>query len=864
LHVCVVYRPKKNKLTTSMFFEEFTPFLHDRSLSAGDFIMVGDTNFHLDKSTDHDVNKFLTLLDIFNFKQHVASFTHRSGHILDVVITKNNQNIVQDTIVGDMISDHNIIVCKVLHPKPKPIRVSVTTRKCRDVDMSAVKADISAKLSVDANVSSASELTTVYNETLTSVLDKHAPVRKKMVTIRASQPWFADEIHKAKRAKRAAERRWRNTGLTVHKEIYLNARTHYNGLLDAAKTSYYHDKITQSGRDMKAIHGVMNDILQRTKELKLPTHTSSSALANDFASFFKCKIDKIRAQLPDVMDSVVFPLPPCTSSWTRFDPVTDEEIHRIIAKSPTKGCSLDPMPTWMVKGATDEIVASIRDIVNASMSTGTVPKSLKTAIISPLLKKPSLDPEVMSNYRPVSNLPFLSKLLEKAVASRLNKYMNTHSLHDPLQSAYKAGHSTETALTKVQNDLLMSMDKHGVAILILLDLSAAFDTIDKAILLDRMKTLLGIGGVVLEWFSSYLSDRTQSVKILQATSVIMELLFGVPQGSVLGPLLFLIYILPLHHLIKSHGLNMHGYADDTQIYLSLTRPDDPVYVKDQCGRVEECLSQIHTWMSANKLKLNSGKTEIILFGTKQKLKLVDIPSLSVAGTNVIVSDKPIRNLGAMFDSSLSMAAQVNNMVKTANFHLRNIGTVRKHLTEPTTKQLVQSLVISRLDYCNNLLCGVTSELLSRLQVVQNKAARLITRTRCREHITPVLFNLHWLPVDARIDFKTMVMVYKALHGEAPGYLRYLLDIYIPHRTLRSADKELLVVPRTKLRTVGDRAFCVHAPKMWNGLPQHVKSCASLPSFRTALNGAVTLVRMRETCELRMKIHKIIFIHTKSP
>ena len=168
LHVCVVYRPppSKNKLTTSMFFEEFTPFLQDRSLSAEDFIMVGDTNFHLDKSTDHDVNKFLTLLYIFYFKQHVASFTHRSGHMLDVVVTKNNQNIVQDTIVGDMISDHNIIVFKVLHPKPKPIRVSVTTRKCRDVDMSAVKADISAKLSVDANVSSASELTTVYNETL--------------------------------------------------------------------------------------------------------------------------------------------------------------------------------------------------------------------------------------------------------------------------------------------------------------------------------------------------------------------------------------------------------------------------------------------------------------------------------------------------------------------------------------------------------------------------------------------------------------------------------------------------------------------------------------------------------------------------
>ena len=135
--------------------------------------------------------------------------------------------------------------------------------------------------------------------------------------------------------------------------------------------------------------------------------------------------------------------------------------------------------------------------------------------------------------------------------------------------------------SQVQNDLFMRMDKHGEAIVLLLDMSAAFDTIDKTILLDMMKTLLGIGSTVLEWFSFYLSDCTQSVQILQARPGFMELLFGVAQGSVLGLLLFLIYILPLHHLIKSPGLYMHGHADNTQIYLSLTRPDDPVYVKDQ-------------------------------------------------------------------------------------------------------------------------------------------------------------------------------------------------------------------------------------------------------------------------------------------
>ena len=256
-------------------------------------------------------------------------------------------------------------------------------------------------------------------------------------------------------------------------------------------------------------------------------------------------------------------MPKCSSSWTCFDPVTDDEIHRIIKKSPTKGCGLDPLPTWMVKEAATQLAPTIRKIVNSSMESGSVPDSMKIAIITPLIKKPSLDPEVLSNYRPVSNLSFLSKILEKVVAARLNAYMDANQLHDPLQSAYKTGHSTETALTKVHNDLLRSVDQHGAAILILLDLSAAFDTMDKSVLLARMQSVLGIDGSVGKWFASYLTNRTQAVKIMESQSTSRELVCGVPQGSVLGPLLFLIYILPLQHLIAKHFMLRHGYADDS-------------------------------------------------------------------------------------------------------------------------------------------------------------------------------------------------------------------------------------------------------------------------------------------------------------
>ena len=402
------------------------------------------------------------------------------------------------------------------------------------------------------------------------------------------------------------------------------------------------------------------------------------------------------------------------------------------------------------------------------------------------------------------------------------------------QTAYRAAHSTETALMKIQNDLLRTLDNHGAAILILLDLSAAFDTIDHEVLLDRMKSHLGIDGTVLQWFRSYLTGRSQHVKINDAISAIIFLLYGVPQGSVLGPLLFLIYLLPLGHLIRSFGLCMHGYADDTQIYVSFTSPRNTAETHDIGSRIEQCLLQIHRWMTANKLKLNTDKTEILLVGTKKNREHINLASLSVAGIQVKVAESPISNLGAVFDPTLNMVAQVNKMVKTASFHLRNIGHVRRRLTEDTAKKVIQSLVLTRLDYCNSLLCGIPDKQLHRLQQIQNKAARLITLSKQREHITPILKKLHWLPVKYRIDFKVLLLVYKALNGKAPVYIRDMLINYHPHRQLRSSVKDLLVVPRINMASAGHRSFSVYAPHLWNTLELSIKQSASVQAFKTNL------------------------------
>ena len=336
----------------------------------------------------------------------------------------------------------------------------------------------------------------------------------------------------------------------------------------------------------------MNELLFRQKVSKLPEHSSAEELANRFSCFFKEKIDKIRDNLPDCSDiNLEIAQSPPVSTLNVLRNTTEEEVWKIICKSPAKSCMLDPIPTWLIKESRSELLPVMTNIINSSLRSSQVPKSMKSAIVTPLLKKSTLDPDILKNYRPVSNLSYISKLLERVVAGRLTDYMTENNLHEHLQSAYKPGHSTETALVKVQNDILTSIDQHGVVILVMLDLSAAFNTIDHDILFSRMENTLGITGQALAWFKSYLSGRTLRIKIDKSFSELQDILWSVPQGSVLGPLLFLIYLLPLGKLIRKHGLELHIYADDTQLYLAI-KPITQQAVDIGVARLEGCLTDI--------------------------------------------------------------------------------------------------------------------------------------------------------------------------------------------------------------------------------------------------------------------------------
>uniref|UniRef100_A0A8C7S3I0 Reverse transcriptase domain-containing protein n=1 Tax=Oncorhynchus mykiss TaxID=8022 RepID=A0A8C7S3I0_ONCMY len=331
-----------------------------------------------------------------------------------------------------------------------------------------------------------------------------------------------------------------------------------------------------------------------------------------------------------------------------------------------------------------------------------------------------------------------------------------------IQSGFRPHHSTETALVKVVNYLLIASDRGAASVLVLLDLSVS------------------------------------------------------------------LYILPLGDVIRKHNVNFHCYADDTQLYISMKHGEAP-----KLPSLEACVSDIRKWMAANFLLLNSDKTEMLVLGPKKQRDLLLNLTINLNGCTV-VSNKTVKDLGVTLDPDLSFEEHIKTISRTAFFHLRNIAKIRNFPSKNDAEKFIHAFVTSRLDYCNALLSGYPDKALNKLQLVLNTAARILTRTKRFDHITPVLASLHWLPVKARADFKVLLLTYKALHGLAPTYLSDLVLPYIPTRTLRSQDAGLLIVPRIFKQTAGGRAFSYRAPFLWNGLPTHVRDANSVSTFKSLL------------------------------
>ena len=655
-------------------------------------------------------------------------------------------------------------------------------------------------------------------------------MKSKNVMFRPNTCWYTPQISQLKRARRKAESAWRKSKSVTDKHLYQEAKNKTNKAIEDAKKEYLRDSLIKNKHNPKELHKTLNGLIKHdTNDRILPEHQDVNELAERFNNYFEDKIKTIRNSL-DQLNINDLELPTVHRKFTHplatFPPVNNNETLQMIKNAPNKSCKLDTIPTSIIKACADKLAPAITSIINASIEKADFPPTLKQAHVSPLIKKSNLDPNNMKNFRPVSNLNFISKLIEKAVVKRLRQHLQFNNINIEFQSAYKPGHSTETALLRVYNDIIMKLKRSNNVMLILLDLSAAFDTIDHTLLLQRLETMFGIQGPVLCWFKEYITNRTQMITLKNTSSTPIRLNFGVPQGSVLGPVLFTLYTAELSSLISSFDLDHHLYADDTQLYQAITISSKQRVL----DTVESCTSKIKQWMTENKLKLNEEKTELIVFRKNNTDNIID--KISVNGT-IINCATSVRNLGFYFDDTLTMNSHISRLCQNLHYQIRNIYRVRHLLDEESCKILVHSLITSRLDYCNSLLHGLPKSSLQKLQKIQNTSARLVTNTRKYDHITPVLKKLHWLPIENRIEYKLACFVFKCLTGSAPAYLSTLIEIYHPPRSLRSSNSLKLSTWHSETKFL-DRSFINAAPRIWNSLSYDTRSCLTFSSFSSKL------------------------------
>ena len=337
------------------------------------------------------------------------------------------------------------------------------------------------------------------------------------------------------------------------------------------------DDLEDSKDDAKGLQKKLNRLLGKAETI-LPEAGCDRQLAQQFADFFSEKVQKIRTTVAEeketlsgsVTDSSALRSP---ATLMQFEEISVDHLKCLVKGMADKSCDLDVIPTWLVKECIDDLAPHLLRIVNLSLRCAQVPESLQQALVFPTVKNVHGDRDSLTNYRPVSNLSFVSKLLEKVVLEQITNYLDEEDLLNKHQAGYRVGHSCETLLLGMFEDLLRELDQGNVVALLLLDMSAAFDTVDHAKLLDVLHHRFGFGGPVLQWIESYLQSRSFRVNIRGELSSVIHLICGVPQGSLLGPILFLLYVEEIQDLVEPYGLKIKLYADDSQLYVSLVPVD---------------------------------------------------------------------------------------------------------------------------------------------------------------------------------------------------------------------------------------------------------------------------------------------------
>ena len=662
-------------------------------------------------------------------------------------------------------------------------------------------------------------------------IDKHAPLKSKRVGNKKS-PWITNQLRHERHKRDFLKKKAAMDGTPLTWDEHKRARNHTNNEIKKVKRKYFTENLKSNISNPQKTWKLINELNSRhpNKVKNIPeikvreqTITEPSEIAEELNLHFSSIGGRLAFEIPSSNVEPEFYLEPTKSIFSLKAPTVDV-VRKLLSKlNESKAAGLDNIPNKLLKMAGDIVAPSLTQIFTKSISTGVFPTEWKLARVSPIFKKGKRDDP--NNYRPISIIPTVAKIFEKIVYDQLCEYLNDNNLLTHCQSGFRSLHSTLTALIEATNCWSVNIDNGLVNGVIFIDLKKAFDTIDHSVLIRKLHKY-GVDRSSLKWFESYLCDRSQKCSINGHLSNIAPVSCGVPQGSNLGPLLFLVYINDLPNCLSLASPRM--FADGTNTTFAASSMADLENV------INSELRNLNCWLVTNKLSLNIAKTEFMVIGSNQR-----VHALSNNQINIEIDGKSIKrvkeakSLGLLIDEHLSWTKHIDEKSKTISSAIGALKRIRPFISESSALQIYQALILPHFDYCSSVWDELNVTLSDKLQKLQNRAARVITRSSYDTSTSFLLKRLHWDDLSTRRKKLKATLMFKTIKGLSPLYLQNLFSIRSTSYNLRDSEIKLdLPKPRTNYRK---RSFGYSGALLWNSLPVNLRKTDSLGRFKREID-----------------------------
>lgn len=826
LVVCIYHSPSSSDATFLNCFEAWCDAnIDDRSCSV---IIVGD--FNIDLFTDSTYSRRLgRYAGDIGLNQIITETTRpASGSLIDLVFTRDPEGVKHLVLQTPRISDHCIISLKVGDCCCVGRPVKMVESRGRDINFEEMNERL---LEVDWNYRHADldeKFSDMYSRIM-CVLDEVAPKRQIRI-LPKFKPWWNADVRNAVESRDCSYRMYKREPTQINWDAYKRNRNEAVRVIRVERLRYYEGRIDACKHNSSKMWNTLKELMPGrisggplSVEFDDGILKDSDELPDRLNNYFLGSIGEIvdKIDSPQLSMTEVIDLPLC-NSFGEFELLDAHSLKDVLYSLSNKS-SPDELDMNILKNTFHSIQNPLLHLINSSLETGVVPSQFKISTVIPVPKV--TNSRKVSNLRPINMLIAVDKILEKCVYLQLLEFIEKNDIFSERQSGFRKNHSCETAIQGVIDEWKLGVGSGSAVLAVFVDFQRAFETIDRNILLGKLRRI-GVVGTVYRWFSDYLSNRQQCVRVNGSVSDRMASMSGVPQGSILGPILFVLYINDITSRLMN--VEVHLFADDTMLF---TVSRDLSALKEQ---MTEALDMLYRYTCQNKIKINVKKSKFMLIGTERILRTfaLDGLRLSVGGTQ-IERVKTMKYLGVIVDCRLQFKEHWEYIVSKISRGVNYLSRCAPYLSKWSRLAVFNTIIFPHFTFCSTILYLLNQGEIDRLQKLQNRAMRIILSCSRYTPIRSMLQQLCWLPVKEYLSFSALIFIYKVKSGRSPAYLVSKLT-YIDqvHGYGTRQQNDFFVVSRgTKS---AENSVFNKGLKMYNALPREVKNCETLGEFKAKL------------------------------